>query len=67
MKKHFNQFAHWLKDKIYLQNGSKLIEVGSNDGTFLENFKNKNIDAIGFEPSKTIAELANKKNIKTFK
>ena len=64
MKKHFNQFAHWVKEK-YLKSGSKLIEVGSNDGTFLENFKNTNINAIGFEPSKTIAELANKKNIKT--
>jgi methylation protein EvaC len=65
MKKHFNQFAHWVKEK-YLESGSKLIEVGSNDGTFLENFKNTNINVIGFEPSKTIAELANKKNIKTF-
>ena len=64
MKKHFNQFAHWVKEK-YLESGSKLIEVGSNDGTFLENFKNTNINVIGFEPSKTIAELANKKNIKT--
>ena len=64
MKKHFNQFAHWLKEK-YLHNGSKLIEVGSNDGTLLENFKNTDIEALGFEPSITIAELANKKNIKT--
>ena len=64
MKKHFNQLAHWLKEK-YLNHGSKLIEVGSNDGTLLENFKNTNIEAVGFEPSKTIAELANKKNIKT--
>ena len=31
----------------------------------LENFKNTNIEAVGFEPSITIAELANKKNIKT--
>ena len=64
MKKHFNKFAHWLKEK-YLHHGSKLIEVGSNDGTLLENFKNTNIEAVGFEPSITIAELANKKNIKT--
>ncbi len=64
MKNHFGNFAHWLKEK-YLDNGSKLIEVGSNDGTLLENFKNMNIEAIGYEPSKTIAELANKKNIKT--
>jgi len=64
MKKHFNQFAHWVKEK-YLKNGAKLVEVGSNDGTFLENFKSSNINVIGFEPSKTIAELANRKNIKT--
>ena len=64
MRKHFNYFAKWLKEK-YLEKGSKLIEVGSNDGTLLENFKNTGINAIGFEPSKTIAQLANKKNIKT--
>ena len=64
MQKHFKNFAHWLKDK-YLDSSSKLVEVGSNDGTLLENFKNTNIEVIGFEPSKTIAELANKKNIKT--
>ncbi len=64
MKKHFNRFGNWLKEK-YLSNGSKLIEVGSNDGTMLENFKDTNINAIGFEPSKTIADQANKKNIKT--
>ena len=64
MKRHFQTFAHWLKEK-YLDSGSKLIEVGSNDGTLLQNFKNTNIEAIGYEPSKSIAELANKKNIKT--
>ena len=64
MKKHFNQFAHWVKEK-YLKSGAKLVEVGSNDGTFLENFKSSNLNVIGFEPSKTIAELANRKNIKT--
>ena len=64
MKRHFQSFAHWMRDK-YLGSGSKLVEVGSNDGTLLENFKDKNIEAIGFEPSRSIAELANKKNIKT--
>ena len=64
MKNHFSQFANWLKEK-YLISGAKLVEVGSNDGTLLENFKNSNINVVGFEPSKTIAELANKKNIKT--
>ncbi len=64
MKKHFQNFANWMKSE-YLKTNSKLIEVGSNDGTLLENFKETNIDYIGFEPSKKIADLANKKNIKT--
>ena len=65
MTSHFKSFAEWLGKK-YLSSGSKIVEVGSNDGTFLENFKNKNINAIGFEPSSTIANLANNKGVKTF-
>ncbi len=64
MKLHFKNFSDWIK-KNYLKSNSKLIEVGSNDGTLLDNFNNTSIDYIGFEPSKTIADLANKKNIKT--
>ena len=33
MKKHFNDYAKFIKDN-YLQDDSKLIEIGSNDGTF---------------------------------
>jgi len=64
MKVHFNKFSEWMK-KEYLNNNSKLIEVGSNDGTLLKNFINTNIDYIGFEPSKTIANLASQQKIKT--
>ena len=39
MKSHFKDYADWIK-KNYLKNNSKLIEVGSNDGTFLKNFVN---------------------------
>jgi SAM-dependent methyltransferase len=64
MKLHFKTFSNWMK-KEFLKSNSKLIEVGSNDGTLLSNFNNTNVDYIGFEPSKTIANLANKNNIKT--
>ncbi len=64
MKKHFNDYAKFIKDN-YLQDDSKLIEIGSNDGTFLENFNNSKIQVLGFEPSVNVAELAGKKNIKT--
>lgn len=64
MKLHFKNFSDFII-KNYLKNGSKVIEVGSNDGTFLENFKYKKFEYVGFEPSSNVAELANQKNIFT--
>jgi len=64
MKQHFIEYANFIK-KNYLKNNSKIIEIGSNDGTCLQNFKNSNIDYIGFEPSSNVAELANMNGVKT--
>jgi|TARA_B100001964_G_C14242348_1_gene605656 methylation protein EvaC len=64
MKTHFNKFAKWLK-KEFLKSNSKLIEIGSNDGTMLKNFTKTNIDYIGFEPAESVANEALKNNIKT--
>ena len=64
MKMHFKKYAVWVQ-KEYLKSSSKLIEVGSNDGTFLKNFIKTTIDYLGFEPSKTIANQASKNNIRT--
>ena len=64
MKNHFRDYANWLK-KEYLGSNSKLIEIGSNDGTLLKNFHNSSIDYVGFEPSKNVAELAKKNGINT--
>ena len=62
MKQHFKNYADWLK-KEFLKSNSKLIEIGSNDGTFLSNFKNSNIDYVGFEPSGNVALKAKENNI----
>ena len=64
MKTHFKKYADWVQKK-YLKSYSKLIEVGSNDGTFLKNFAKTNINYLGFEPSKTLANHAIKNNVKT--
>ena len=45
MKIHFSKYATFIKDN-YLNNNNKIIEIGSNDGTFLENFKDSNLDFI---------------------
>ncbi len=64
MINHFKDYANWLK-KDFLSNNSKLIEIGSNDGTFLKNFLNTNINYIGIEPSESVAKHAIKNGIKT--
>ena len=64
MKKHFKGYADWIS-KFLGSSPTKLIEIGSNDGTFLNNFKNTNTDFVGFEPSKNVANSANKNQIIT--
>ena len=51
MKKHFSNYAKFVEK--YLNSNSKIIEIGSNDGTFLKNFLKTNNQIIGFEPSKS--------------
>jgi len=64
MKIHFKKYAKWLQ-KEFLKSNSKLIEIGSNDGTLLKNFVKTSIEYIGFEPSESVANQAVKNNIKT--
>ena len=63
MISHFKNYANWIKKK-YIKNLNYLIEIGSNDGTFLKNFKNTKIKTIGFEPSKNVADISKKEGLK---
>ena len=60
MVKHFKKYSEWLK-KNYLGKKGNLLELGSNDGTFLENFKEYN--KVGIEPSGSVHKLAKSKGI----
>ena len=61
MKKSFKDLTKKIK-KHYKP--SFIIEIGSNDGVFLKNFKTNSI--VGVEPCKNLAKLTRKKNYKTF-
>ena len=41
MENHFRDYSNWMF-KNYLKNNSKLIEIGSNDGTLFKKFSKKN-------------------------
>ena len=64
MVRHFEEYSNWIKKK-YKKNLKNLIEIGSNDGTFLKNFDRKKINLFGFEPSKNVAQISKKRKIKT--
>ncbi len=64
MVKHFKEYAKWIK-KNYSDNVNNIIEIGSNDGSFLKNFKTKNNSILGVEPSSNVSKLANKNGVKT--
>ena len=62
MINHFEDYSNWITNN-YPNNNKKLIEIGSNDGTFLSNFKKKNFEIIGFEPSSNVSEIAKNKGL----
>jgi methylation protein EvaC len=64
MVNHFKKYSEWIKKK-YLKNKKILIEIGSNDGTFLSNFKKNKIFTLGIEPSNNVAKLSKKNGINT--
>ena len=64
MIKHFKEYASWIK-KNYSKNLRNIIEIGSNDGSFLKNFKSKRTNILGIEPSSNVANIAKKNGIKT--
>jgi len=64
MVNHFKKFSKWIK-KNYFENNINVVEIGSNDGSFLKNFKSKKNNILGIEPSKNVASLATKRGVKT--
>ncbi len=61
------EFQKYLKTisselKNYIKNG-KILEIGSNDGSFLKYFKRKNFTPIGIEPAYSSHKIAKKNEI----
>ena len=64
-KQHAQNFYNFIeknkKNKI-----KSVLEIASNDGTFLSKFKKNRKVCIGVDPAKNIAKIANRKGIKTY-
>ena len=51
MIKHIYKKVQYIKQKKFLNKNSKILDIGSNDGTFLNFFKNKKLKLYGIDPS----------------
>jgi len=62
---HFKNYHKWIIKKTKLPNDSLIVDIGSNDGTCLNNFK-KNFRVCGVDMAKLPVEIANQNNVFTY-
>lgn len=64
MQNHFCIWAEEILKNFKNNNKAFVVELGCNDGIFLQYFAQNKIKHLGIGPSKNVAEIAKKKNIK---
>ena len=65
LSQHFHQLAGQLVTQFELSPDSLVVDVGSNDGTFLRGFKARGMRVLGVDPAVNIAKIANDAGIET--
>ncbi len=63
--KHFEEYAKGVIALTNLAEGSLVLEVGSNDGTFLRFFQERGMKVLGIDPATNIVRAANEAGIET--
>lgn len=62
---HFNNYAIWAKQRCNLSSESLVVDVGSNDGSCLKEFKDLGTNVCGVDPASAPAKIANDNGINT--
>jgi SAM-dependent methyltransferase len=62
---HFHDLAARLCRQHALGPGALVVDIGSNDGTWLQGFRQCRVHTLGVEPAKTIADIAERSGIET--
>lgn len=66
MREHFHKYANQVIECIRPAPDALVVDIGSNDGTLLRQFKNHGLHVIGVEPATEIAQMATENGVKTF-
>lgn len=62
---HAKEYAEKMTTELGLNEQSQVVEIASNDGYLLKNFREKNIPVLGIEPTANTAAVAIEKGIST--
>ena len=62
---HFKKYAQDVYQEFLQKDDSFVVEIGSNDGSLLKEFKKLGTSILGIEPATNLSELANQSNITT--
>lgn len=65
MLKHFKSLAETTISSFNIPKNSLVVDVGSNDGTLLSSFKEKEMKVLGIDPAINLATVARLKGIET--
>jgi len=62
---HFQEYSAWIQQRCHFPLNALVVDVGSNDGTCLKEFKKLGFRVCGVDPASVPAQLANEAGINT--
>ena len=62
---HLKEISKEINKKFKIKSDTFILDIGSNDGTFLESASNFSKNILGVDPAKNLSDIANKKGIRT--
>jgi hypothetical protein len=65
LRAHFRESAQRLHDTLGLREGDLVVDIGSNDGTWLREFQALGLRGLGVEPATNLAKLAEDAGVST--
>lgn len=65
LKKNFEESTKRLIKKLKLRKGNFVVDIGSNDGTWLECWRDTEVRTLGVDGAKNLAKIANEKGLET--